>query len=107
MSFEVSNNLQSAFASGNYGLQKASEEITEASSNIARQNIRESVEAEGNAARQTNPADAGNSTPQANTGSNLTNDLISLKENSIYAQASAKVISVADRTIGRLIDEIA
>ena len=84
--------LNSAFFAGQSGLQRASDGMTQAASNIAQQ-------ISGNQQNQ-------GSVSQGASG-NITSDLISLNVNSLNAQASAKVIDVANDTLGTIIDTLA
>ena len=106
MSFDVSNNINSAIVSATLGLQRSSNGITEAAVNIAQRNAeaRNPTELLADAANQQIGA-VNQILPQG--GDSLTNDLVSLQINSINAQASAKVLDVVDDTVGRIIDELA
>ena len=84
--------LNSAFFAGQSGLQRASDGMTQAASNIAQQ-ISSSQQDQG-------------SVSQGASG-NITSNLISLNVNSLNAQASAKVIDVANDTLGTIIDTLA
>lgn len=79
--------LTSAIAAGQNGLRQASDGIAQAATNIAQQN--------------TNTA-ASTSTPD-----NVASDLLSLNVNALGAQASAKVVDVANDTLGTIINTIA
>lgn len=81
----LENKLNSAFASGELGLQRASSQVAKASSEIAN----------GAIARQ-----SGEFQPRVN----VTENLLDLKVSAINAQASAKVLGVADGSIGTLLD---
>lgn len=106
MSFDVRNSVHSAFASGQLGLQRAQQGITDAAVNIAQQNRRATSPTEvlENAATQQLSAVKQVLPPVED---NLTSNLISLQVNSNNALASAKVLDVADKTVGRIIDELA
>lgn len=104
-----SSNVGAAFASGQLGLQNASNGITQAASNIAARTAESSqnVPSEATAAASSSPQNAlSGSTPGAVPG-NITDDLISLNVNSINAQASAKVLDTANDMLGTIIDTIA
>jgi hypothetical protein len=110
MSFDnVSNNINSAMVSGSLGLQRASDNITQTSLNIAQR----SVEPASSQNIQKFLADAASQQLGANTRSlsqqsqGLTADLISLSVDSTNAQASAKVLGVASGTVGTLLDILA
>lgn len=79
--------LTSAITAGQNGLRQASDGITQAATNIAQQNT--------------------NSTALPSSSSNVGSDLLSLNVNALNAQASAKVIDVANDTLGTIIDTIA
>ena len=105
MSFDVRNSINSAIVSGTFGLQNASNGITEASISIAQRNaqLKDPSELLADVATQQLGL-AGKLLPQG--GDSLTNDLVSLSINSTNAQASAKVLDVANDTVGRIIDEL-
>ncbi|APE07364.1 hypothetical protein BM528_17570 [Alteromonas sp. RW2A1] len=93
--------LNSAFAAGQMGLQRASDGVTQAAANIADRNNRDkSAQADIQSASADGAA-------KSQPNSNLTSDLISLNVNSLNAQASAKVIDVANDTLGTIIDTLA
>lgn len=94
MSSIVDSSMNSAIMSGQYGLQSASQGITQASQNIATRS-----------AQQNSVENAATPTPQA-PGS-LTSDLVSLQTNETNAQASAKVLDTAFDNVGTLIDTLA
>ncbi len=94
MSGIIGSNINSAIASGVYGLQSASAGITEASENIAQRTAEGSSRANGETA----------SAPESG---NVTDDLIALKVNSLNAQANAKSVDAAFGTIGTIIDTVA
>jgi flagellar hook protein FlgE len=110
MSFNVSNNINSAIMSGYSGLSRASDNITQHSANIANLSaaakpkqdpqdfLTNAVGTQLNAIKQ--------SLPTAATGS-ITTELVGLSVNSINAQASAKVIGTANDTIGTILDILA
>jgi len=93
--------LNSAFFAGQTGLQRASDGMTQAASNIAQQ-ISGSQQNQGSASQG-----AALSVPSQGASGNITSDLISLNVNSLNAQASAKVIDVANDTLGTIIDTLA
>jgi hypothetical protein len=107
MPIEGNFNVNSAILQGQFGLQRASEGISQASLNIAQRSAQQDVAENGpvnvlqQAAEQqlTNLRDT---LPSA--GDSLTNDLLSLQVNSRNAEASARVIDAADETIGSIID---
>lgn len=93
--------LNSAFAAGQMGLQRASDGVTQAAANIADRNNRD------NSAQADIQAASADGAAKSQPNSNLTSDLISLNVNSLNAQASAKVIDVANDTLGTIIDTLA
>ncbi|MCQ8848640.1 hypothetical protein ALT761_04010 [Alteromonas sp. 76-1] len=102
-----SNNINSAILSGQFGLQNASNGITQAASNIAQQTTnaeRDPQAVLANAATQS-LQNVRNILPSPQD--DVTTNLLSLKINSINAQASAKVLDVANDTIGTIIDTLA
>lgn len=106
MTINVNDSLNSAIVSGVLGVQRASDGITAASVNIAQQQASQ---------RSTSDLLSDVATQQIGNvrdllpsgGDTLTNDLISLNVNLTNAQASAKVLDVANETVGRLINELA
>ena len=101
----LDNNINAAIVSGQLGLQRASDGITQASINIAQRTAqqRDVNDVLADAASQS----LGNIRqllPQS--GDSLTSDLVGLSINSINAQASARVIDTANDTVGRIIDEL-
>ena len=93
--------LNSAFSAGQFGLQRASDGMTQAASNIAQQPTGRQQELGGTL----QSGSLSNSSQKA--PANITSDLISLNVNSLNAQASAKVIDVANDTLGTIIDTLA
>ncbi|GFD70025.1 hypothetical protein [Alteromonas sp. KUL106] len=95
----------SAFAAAQYGLQSASDGISQAASNIAQRTAEDAVApAQPIEANSTTNATSLNSTPSS---TRLTDDLIALNVNERNAQASAKVLGVADEMLGTIIDVMA
>ena len=102
----VNNGVNSAIASGLLGFQRASDGITQASIGIAQR-----------AAQLRDPKDvlADAATSQLGLtskllptrGDSITSDIVSLSINLTNAQASTKVLDVANETVGRIIDELA
>ena len=105
MSFNVSNNLNSAILSGVLGVQRASEGITQSSIGLAQQaaKLRDPQEFLADAATQQIGL---TSKLLPSGGDSTTSNLLSLSINLTNAQASGKVLDVANETVGRLIDEI-
>jgi len=109
MSFAVQNSINSAIVSGQLGLKRASDGISQSAANLAslssvQQNSADPQSTLANATltqlgaiKQTLPPSAGG----------ITSDLVSLTVNSINAQAAAKVVGTANDTIGTLLDVLA
>jgi hypothetical protein len=109
MSFNVSNNINSAIVSGQFGLSRASNNITQKAFNIAQLSIESrqsqdpqeflanAVKTQLGSIKQTLPTPTGG----------ITSELVGLSINSINAQASAKVIGSANDTIGTILDILA
>ncbi|MEQ3638788.1 MAG: hypothetical protein ABNH03_03440 [Alteromonas sp.] len=93
--------LNSAFSAGQFGLQRASDGMTQAASNIAQQTAGRQQEL-GGTLQSGSLANSSQKAP-----ANITSDLISLNVNSLNAQASAKVLDVANDTLGTIIDTLA
>tara|TARA_Y200000002_G_scaffold380534_1_gene392234 strand:- start:607 stop:918 length:312 start_codon:yes stop_codon:yes gene_type:complete len=95
----------SAFAAAQYGLQSASDGISQAASNIAQRTAEDAIAPAQPIAANT---DINNATPNSTSStSRLTDDLIALNVNERNAQASAKVLGVADEMLGTIIDVLA
>ncbi len=110
MSSIIDNSINSAIVSGQFGLQKSFEGMTQASMNIAQRSAQTRVSEDGAGAVLANASVNGlqnirETLPQS--AGNLTSDLVSLKLNSLNAQASAKVLDVAFDTVGTIIDTLA
>lgn len=88
--------INSAFSSGVYGLNQASQQITESSERIANQPM--SSEAES---QLVNPEGAN---PNNYVAGPVTTELVNMKLAEVQAQASTKVIKTADEMVGSLID---
>ncbi|WP_334049361.1 hypothetical protein [Alteromonas gracilis] len=95
----------SAFAAAQYGLQSASDGISQAASNIAQRTAEDAVAPAQPIAANT---DTNNATSNSTSStSRLTDDLIALNVSERNAQASAKVLGVADEMLGTIIDVLA
>ncbi|GGW90929.1 hypothetical protein [Alteromonas halophila] len=110
MSSFVDNSINSAIVSGYVGLQNASQGITQASQNIALRSAQQNMAENGPegvlaSASQRNLENVREMLPQP--ANNLTSDILSLQNNSINAQASAKVLDTAFDTVGTIIDTLA
>jgi hypothetical protein len=97
--------IQSAYASGLQGLQRASSGITEATVNINReavnqQRVQNAQEANARAQQAPQPAEqpAGPAVPS------LQESLVQLNTESLYAEANVRSIRTADEVLGTLID---
>lgn len=88
--------INSAFSSGVYGLNQASQQITESSERIANQPM--SSEAVSQLA---NPE---GENPNNYVAGPVTTELVNMKLAEVQAQASTKVIKTADEMVGSLID---
>lgn len=109
MSFNLSNNINSAIVSGQFGLARASDNITQNAFNIAQLSVQSqapqdpqtflanAVKTQLSAVKQTLPPSSGD----------INFELLSLSVNSINAQASAKVLGTANDTIGTILDILA
>jgi hypothetical protein len=106
MPIETGYNINSAILSGQFGLQRASDGITQASLNIAQRTAQQDVAENGPVNVLANSAEQQltNLPDTLPTGGSLTDDLVSLQVNARNAEASAAVIDTADETIGRIID---
>ena len=95
----------SAFAAAQYGLQTASDGVSQAASNIAQRTAEDAMAPaqpiEANAYTANSSSDLSSATTR------LTDDLIALNVNERNAQASAKVLGVADEMLGTIIDVLA
>jgi predicted secreted protein len=95
----------SAFAAAQYGLQSASDGISQAASNIAQRTAEDAVAPAQPIAAN---IDTNNAKPNSTSStSRLTDDLIALNVSERNAQASAKVLGVADEMLGTIIDVLA
>lgn len=106
MSFDVTSSMNSAILSGVMGVQNASNGITQSSIGLAQQaaKLRDPQEMLSDAAMQQIGL---TSKLLPSGGDSMTSNLVSLSMNLNNAQASSKVMDVANETVGRLIDEIA
>ena len=103
MTNNVNHSANTAFVSGLMGLQRASDSITETSNSIAQQQV--SMRSTSDLATTQQP---GNFRGSLSTGENsLTHDLVSLRVSLTNAQASTRVLDVANDTVGRIINELA
>ncbi|GAC31242.1 hypothetical protein [Paraglaciecola polaris] len=87
---DISNNgnINAAFASGVQGVQQSSKQVTQAAHEIA--NLNGDFEQ-----------------PSSATGASLTDSLVDLKTAALGVEASAKVVDVANDTVGTLLDTFA
>ncbi|MCG7635751.1 MULTISPECIES: hypothetical protein [unclassified Alteromonas] len=97
----------SAFAAAQYGLQNASDGISQAASNIAQRTAEDAVAPAQPIATNTDTTNTSSSSTSTSTSTRLTDDLIALNVNERNAQASAKVLGVADEMLGTIIDVLA
>lgn len=110
MSGVIDNNINSAILSGQFGLQQASNGITQAAANLAQQNAQNNLVERDPQALLADAALQGlqnvrNILPSS--GDDFTSNLLSLKVNSLNAQASAKVLDTVNETVGTIIDTLA
>lgn len=104
----IGNGVNSAFYAGQYGLQNASNGITQASSSIAQRTVESAQNVPSSQANEPqNVISADQAASSSSSNTDLTSDLISLNVNSLNAQASAKVLEVANDTLGTIIDTLA
>ena len=109
MTIDVSNNVNFAITSGSLGLQSASNDLTQATFNIAQNSFLSSVsqnpqEFLANAVIQ-QLSFVKQVLPQRN--SDPTSDLLSLSIAGTNALASAKVVDTASGTVGTILDILA
>lgn len=106
----VSNGINSAIVSAQFGIQNGLQGVTQASLNIAQQNAQLNVEQNGPeqllaSASIQNLSNVSSLLPQ---GSNdPISNLVSLQVNALNVQASANVLDVVDDTVGTIIDTLA
>ncbi len=106
----IDNNINSAIVSGQLGLQRASNGITNASVNIAQKSAQLTLESDGVGAVLANASVNGLSTLKQtlpSSSDSFMSDLLSLQINSVNAQASAKVLDTAYDAVGTIIDTLA
>jgi hypothetical protein len=84
----IDNGVGSAFANAAMGLQRGSNQITQASSDIAR-------------------SSAGSQSGEFQGGVKMTDALIDLQVGAINVQASSRALGAADDTLGTLLDTFA
>ena len=94
--------VNSTFFAGRTGLQRASDGIEQAASNIAQTTVR-SNESLASPSQSIN----GLSSASEGSGRSVTDDLIALNVNSTSAEASASVLEVANENLGTIIDILA
>ncbi|MCC2606469.1 hypothetical protein [Planctobacterium marinum] len=106
MSFDVRNSVNSAILSGVLGVQRASDNIAGTSISLAQKqaSLRTTSDLLSDVATQQL---GGVSRLLPSGGDSMTGDLLSLVNNLNNAQASTKVLDVANETVGRIINEIA
>ena len=106
MTNNVNHSANTAFVSGLMGLQRASDSITETSNSIAQQHV--SMRSTSDLANSVATQQPGNFRGSLSAGENsLTHDLVSLRVSLTNAQASTRVLDVANDTVGRIINELA
>lgn len=95
--------IQSAFASGVQGYQRAEQGVQDASLNIARQPV---AQQETEAAAKGELEASEQTQPTAQTQS-VTDSMVQMRLEERNAQSNAKVIETADQVVGSLIDTTA
>ena len=106
----ISNNVNSAFAAGQFGLQQSFEGMTQSALSIAQRTAQQDVAQNGAGNLLADSALRGLSTTSdllPRGGDSLTSDLLSMQLYTTSALASAKVIDVANDTVGKIIDTLA
>jgi len=88
LALPIDNSISSAFANGALGIQRGSNQITQASGDLANSSVR---------------SNAG----ELQSGTKMTDALIDLQVGAINTQASARVLSTANDTLGTLLDTFA
>jgi hypothetical protein len=88
LALPIDNNISSAFANGPLGIQRGSNQITQASSDLASSSIR-------------------SQTGELQSATKMTDALIDLQIGALNTQASARVLSAANDTLGTLLDTFA
>jgi hypothetical protein len=106
---DISNNMNSAILSGTTGIQRASKEITQNTSNLASLStftvpVSDPQEFLANATLS-QLSSIKKSLPEAADG--ITSNLVGLSINLTNAQASRKVIDTANDTVGTILDILA
>lgn len=105
----ISNNINSAIVSGTIGIQRASKELTQNTSDLASLSAfsvpsNDPQEFLANAALKP-LSSIKQMLPEANDG--MTSNLVGLSINLTNAQASAKVVDTASDTVGTILDILA
>jgi len=106
----ISNNLNSAIVAGQFGLQQSFEGMTQSAMNIAQRTAQQDVAQNGTGNFLADASLRSLSTTSdllPSGGDSMTSDLLSMQMYTNNALASAKVIDVANETVGRIIDTIA
>jgi hypothetical protein len=106
---EISNNINSAIVSGTMGMKKASDNISQSTSNLAGLSafsVPPSDPQEFLASAALNQLSTMKQLlPQASNG--ITSNLVGLSINLTNAQASTKVVDTASDTVGTILDILA
>lgn len=104
------NNVNSALIAGQFGLQQSYNGMTQSALNIAQKTAQQNVAENGPTQMLADASLQSLSTVSQllpKGGDSFTSDLISMQLYSTSALASAKVIDVANDTVGKIIDTIA
>jgi hypothetical protein len=88
LALPIDNNISSAFANGALGIQRGANQITQASSDLASSSVR-------------------SQTGELQSATKMTDTLIDLQVGALNTQASARVLSTANGTLGTLLDTFA
>ncbi len=94
--------IQSAFASGVQGFQKASEDANQAAANIASQTSQNTNEIDS--VNESTTSNVNSAAAQSNQVIDINQEVVNLKVAEHQAKASAQVIQSADESLGTLID---
>ncbi|WP_404401216.1 hypothetical protein LG288_01185 [Idiomarina seosinensis] len=98
--------INGAMNAGLQGLQRASQQVTEASAEIANASGRNDVQQQTNAQSAGNTAatESASETSQAVSANNATDSLIGLQQGETSFEANAQTVATADEMLGTLID---
>ncbi len=102
----VSNNINSAIVSGTFGIQSASDNITENAYNLASLSVQSAPSSDPQEFLANATVNQLSSVKQLlpESTSGITSDLVGMSISANNAEASAKVLDVANGTVGTLLD---